>query len=250
MKISIGCDIKSSSSNLTKHIATQIYKKNNFNSIPVNVNNLNNILKSNDLNKTAVSCNSHNSLNFNNNNIIINNKFESDNTKPITNLNMIFQFKTILNDEVNSRKNKIVKIDAKKVIRNSSINKNKNLRIQNLNNNPGNINPNETIFNNYKSHNSILNLLENKNSNIDSHKTINVINNTFKKKNNVDLNNQNKKVLNMNSTLKSGNSISKSKIISAKVNEYNNNFDSLKYSINQLKDFLNQNHNNSKSKKK
>jgi hypothetical protein len=165
---------------------------------------------------------------------------------------MIFKFKTILNDEVNSKKNKIIKVDAKKVLRNKSINKNKTssnqMNIDKNLNNIGNPNPKESHFN-HKSNNSILNLLNNKESNIECLKTINV-NNTLKKKNDTEISNQNKKILNMNSTSKSGNSISKSKVKSSKINEYNN-FDALKYSINQLKDFFNpQNQTNPKSRSK
>lgn len=153
---------------------------------------------------------------------------------------MIFKFKTILNDEANSKKNKIIKVDAKKVVRNSSINKYNNTGNQNSNNNnAGNTNSNEGLFNNYKSQNSILNLIEKKGNNFDSHNTINVNNNALKKKIDTDVSNQNKKILNMNSTLKSGNSTSKSKIKSTKVTEYKSNFDALKYSIHQLKDYLN-----------
>lgn len=226
-----------------------MYKKNNFNSNSVNINNFNHVTKSNDLNKTPVSGNSYNSINFNNNNIIINNKFESDNSKPITSLNMIFKFKTILNEEVNSKKNKIIKVDAKKVIKNSSTNKNTNNNEKNIKKQED-INSKETLFNNHKSQNSILNLVGSKGYNMDTHNTINVYNNTLKKKNDTDVSNQNKKVLNMNSTLKSGNSTSKSKVKSSKVSEFNNNFDALKYSINQLKDFLNpQNQTNPQNRK-
>jgi len=246
-------DKKNNKSNVNKSIASQIYMKNNFNSNSVNPNNFNHIAKSNnDLNKTPVSGNSHNSVNFNNNNIIINNKYESDSSKPITNLNMIFKFKTILNDELNSKKNKIIKVDAKEVIRNKSINKNKTSSNQMNNdknlNNTGNPNPKDYHFN-HKSNNSIWNFLNKEESNIESQKTINV-NNTLKKKNDPEISNQNKKILNMNSTLKSGNSISKSKVKSSKINEYNK-FDALKYSLNQLKDFFNtQKQTNPKSRSK
>lgn len=223
-----------------------MYKKNNLNSNSVNINNFNHIAKSNDLNKTPASGNSNNSININNN-VMINNKHESETTKQITNLNMIFKFKTILNDEVNSKKNKIIKVDAKKVIRNNSINKSKNSNNNEKNSNIlGNTNSNDGVFNIYKSQNSI----HNKVSNVENHNAINVNNNTLKKKNDTDIVNKNKKISNMNSTLKSGNSTSKSKVKSSRINnEYKSNFDALKYSIYQLKDFLNpQNQTNYKIK--
>lgn len=185
-------------------VESQIYKKNNPNSNSLNFSNLNHFLKASDINKTPVSGKSNNSActNINNNNIIINNKYEAPH-KPITNLNMIFKFKTILNEEANEKINKSVKIDAKKIIRNPSTN--------------------------YISDSGNLNQI--------------------------------KKKLNFNSTLRSGNSTAKSKGKNIANNHNNNkdnanntieikNFDTLKYSINQLKDLLNPNfqRNNSKSK--
>lgn len=167
---------------------------------------------------------------MNNNNIIINNKYETS-EKPITNLNMIFKFKTILNEETNAKNNKIVKIDAKKIIRNPSANKN-------IKNNTGNVNNEKTssvFFNSNNINNNTINV-NNYNSNSG---------NLIQKQNN----------LVMNSSIKNGVSNSKSKQKNLKNNTNNieyKNFDSLKYSINQLKDYLNPSclGNDSKSKSK
>jgi len=273
--------LKSNFNNKQNYISSQAYKNN-----PLISNNANKLkqkaTKSIDLNKTPISGNSDGSItNFNNNNIIINNKYEApEASKPITNLNMIFKFKTILNDEANSKNNKIVKIDAKKVTRNTSANKTKNTSNaslndknsnskinqlnNNINNNSTNLNNVNNIYNSNVLKNSIINLMENKdlnnNNQSKNNNTINTnnsnFNNTIKKKidsninnNCINNNNQNKKVLNMNSTLKTGNSTSKNKIKDSKANDNAKLFDPLKYSISQLKDYLNLQSNNNADKK-
>jgi len=207
-------------------------KKKNPNSNSVNFNNFNHLSRGTELNKTPVTWKSQNSTtNLNNNNIIINNKFEAQQEKPITNLNMILKFKTIVNGEASAKNNTIIKIDAKKIIRNSS--SGKAIKIG------SNYNKEKSASINFNSTNN--------GSNSKNNNTIN-INNTNTNYNNLI---QNKKAsLYLNSTLKQGNSTSKSK--AKNVCNTNNldckNFDTLKYSINQLKDYLNPNFHKNSSK--
>lgn len=260
-KISIGYDVKTLSQN--NNVASQIYRKNNLTNNSLNLNNFNQNAKSNDLTKTPLSGHSQNSINNYNNNIIINNKYEVGNSKPITNLNMIFKFKTILNDDINPKPNKIIKIDAKKIVKNSSNNKNKHSNIQgekttcnsgtNLINNNSNL-----IVNNIANQDSIMKgstINPNFHSITDKKEIISNYNtngSTNRAKNDCDLNN--KKITSLNYTLKSGNSTSKNNIKSTKLNEFQN-LETIKYSINHLKEYLNPQknnnaRNNSKSKSK
>ena len=85
------------------------------------MNNFNQNAKSTEINRIPLSGSSQTSISNYNNNIIINNKYESEVSKPVTNLNVIFKFKTILNDELNN-KNKEVKIDPKNLINNYNLN--------------------------------------------------------------------------------------------------------------------------------
>jgi hypothetical protein len=234
-KLTAVIKIKSSDASKINLNASQIYKKNNPNRNKVNFKNLNNITKATVLNKTPLSGNSQHSIstNFNKNNFIIKNKYEASD-KSITNLNMIFKLKNILNEGANANIIKLIKIDATKIISNPSSSKSKHTSTNSNNDKSSSVyfksnyhNNNILNINNYKSNSS--NLL------------------------------QNKKNMNMNSTFKSSNSTSKSKANNLGNNNNSNNnnnnnninytkFDSLKY--NQHKDFINPNFQRNSSKSK
>jgi len=220
--------------------SSQTYRKNSKlinESLNTNINNnYNNKNSYNKLmekgkSKTPISLNSASVANFNNNNIIISNNYEAaenkNDQKTITNLNMIFKFKTILNEEVNSKREKIFKIDAKNLRKNSAL-KNK----ENEKNN----------FNTYNQHNN--------NNNHKEQSKKKYINNDIDplKSGNINLTSR-------STIIKKGNSSTKSKTKSNNNNSQDfksfKNNDNFKYSINQLKDYLNSgpiNNNNSKDK--
>lgn len=201
-----------------------------------------------------------------NNNIIINNsKYGLENNKPITNLNMVFKFKTILNDEGKSKVNKIVKIDAHKLMRDSNPNKNMNsMHAQNEFSYTSGIkkennNPTVIINNNFVEQNksncvdSLINTraittIEKKEMTINNYNSIHKASNTRRNNESESYNSKNQKVLNFNSTLRQGNSISKNKLKSA--SKFNENIETIKYSVNNLKDNINPSINNPKSKSK
>jgi len=230
-------------------IFSQIFKdnncinNNNSNNNTSNLNKLNNVTRSIDINKTPVSGNSQNSINnFNTNNIIINNKFNSEVSKPITNLNMIFKFKTILNEDVNV---KINKKDPTKIMRNPSNNKNNKKEKNEINK----IIDNKRIIDS-KDYNSQTKSNEKKELIYQNNNFDNKIKNNHNSAKNMydhDLNNYNQNIFSVNSTLKSGHYTSKNVSQSSKLNILKN-FDPLKFSINQLQDLLSSQNNNENQK--